>query len=75
MEKRIRAVTERKVLEEQGAFPKRSSCVDQLFIVRQLGEEIIKKNKRMLMVCIDLEKAYDRVERVTVDSVEDIWGK
>ena len=38
------------------------SCVDQLFTVRQLGE-IIEKNKRMLMVCVDLEKAYDRVDR------------
>ena len=66
LEKRIRVVNERKVLEEQGSFQKGRNCVDQL---------IIEKNKRMLMVCIDLQKAYDRVERGTVDSVEDIWGK
>ena len=66
LEKWIRVVNEREALEEQGSFRKGRSSVDQL---------IIEKNKRMLMVCIDLQKAYDRVERVTVDSVEDIWGK
>ena len=51
------------MLEEQGAFRRGRSCVDQLFTVRQLGEKIIEKNKRMLMVCVYLEKAYDRVDR------------
>ena len=51
------------MLEEQGAFRRGRSCVDQLFTVRQLGEKIIEMNKRMLMVCVDLEKAYDRVDR------------
>ena len=59
----MRTITEGKVLEEQGAFRRGRSCVDQLFTVRQLGEKIIEKNKRMLMVCMDLEKAYDRVDR------------
>ena len=63
LEKRMRTITEGKVLEEQGAFRRGRSCVDQLFTVRQLGEKIIEKNKRMLMVCVDLEKAYDRVDR------------
>ena len=53
VEKRIGVITERKVLEEQGAFWKGRSCVDQLFIVRQVGEKIIKKNKRMLMVWVE----------------------
>ena len=50
LETRMRIITEGKVLEEQGAFRKGRSCVDQLFTVRQLGEKIIKKNKRMLIV-------------------------
>ena len=59
----MRTITEGKVLEEQRAFRKGRSCVDQLFTVRQLGEKIIEKNKRILMVCVDLEKAYVRVDR------------
>ena len=50
-------------MEEQGSFQKGRSCVDQLFTVRQLGEKIIEKNTRMLMVYVYLEKAYDRVDR------------
>jgi len=74
LEKRIRAITERKVLEEQGAFRRGRSCVDQLFIVRQLGEKIIEKNRRMLMVCVDLEKAYDRVDRELLWKVLRTYG-
>ena len=36
--------------------------VEQLFTIRQLEEKVIEKNK-MIMVCVDLEKAYDRVDR------------
>ena len=35
--------------------------MDQLFTVRMLSEETIAKNKRMIMVCLDLENAYDNV--------------
>ena len=62
-DKRIRAITEESVLEEKGAFRRQRSCIDQLFTVRQLEEKIIEKNKTMNMVCIDLEKAFDTVNR------------
>ena len=53
---KVRDITEAKVLEEQGAFRKKRSCMDQMFTVRQLGEKIIENNKRMVVVCVDLEK-------------------
>ena len=56
LDKRIRAITEEKVLEEQGAFRKKRSCIDQIFSVRQLGEKVIEENKTLMMVCVDLEK-------------------
>ena len=47
-----------------------------MFTVRQLGEKVIEKNKRMLMVCVDLEEAYDKGrQRVAMDSAEDIRSK
>ena len=61
LDKRMRDITEEKILEEQGAFRKRRSCTDQLFTVRMLSEKVIAKNKSMIMVCVDLEKAYDNV--------------
>ena len=57
LDKRVRAITEGKVLDEQGAFRSKRSCIDQIFTVRQLGEKVIGKNKAMRMVCVDLEKA------------------
>ena len=65
----VRGITEAMVVEEQGAFRNKRSCVDQMFTVRQLGEKIIEKNKRMVMVCVDLEKAYDRVDREMLSQV------
>ena len=51
LDNRIRYITEAKVLEEQGAFRMKRSCVDQLmFAGRQLWEKVIEKNKRMVMV-------------------------
>ena len=44
-----------------------SSCVDQIFSIRQLREKILEQNKQMIIACIDLEKAYDKVCR------ENLW--
>ena len=57
LDKKIRAITEGKVLEEQGAFQSKRSCIDQIFTMRQLREKVIGKNKTMRMVYVDLEKA------------------
>ena len=63
LDERIRSVTESKVLEAQGGFRKSRSCTDQLFTIRQLSEKMIEKNKKIVVGCVDLEKAYDRVGR------------
>ena len=74
LDKRMRDITEEKMLEEQGAFRKRRSCTDQLFTVRMLSEKIIAKNKSMIMVCVDLEKAYDNVNREMMWKVLEEYG-
>ena len=38
LDKRIRAITEEKVLEEQGAFRRKRSCIDQIFTETTGGE-------------------------------------
>ena len=40
------------MLEEQGAFQNGRLCVDQLFIVRQVGEKIIEKQDDVI-VCVE----------------------
>ena len=42
---KVRDITEGKVLEEQGAFRKKRSCVDQMFTLRRLGEKILRRIK------------------------------
>ena len=74
LDERIRSVTESKVLEAQGGFRKGRSCTDQLFTIRQLSEKMIEKNKRMVVACVDLEKAYDRVGRDKLWKVLEEYG-
>ena len=47
-----------RILDGQGR-----SCVDQIFTVGQLSENILEKNREMTVACMDLEKAYDKVCR------------
>ena len=74
LDRRVRAITEDKLLEEQGAFKRNRSCIDQMFTLRQLGEKVMEKNIKMVMVCVDLEKAYDKVDRGLLWEVIDAYG-
>ena len=74
LDKRIRAITEEKVLKEQGAFWKKRSCIDQIFSVRQLGEKVIEENKTLMMVCVDLEKVFGTVDRELLWQVLERYG-
>ena len=64
---RVRMVTEDKVMEEQAGFRRGRGCAEQIFVMRQLAEKMIEKDKRMYAVLVDLEKAYDKVCR------EELW--
>ena len=49
--------------DEQGCFGARRGCVDQIFTLKQIGEKAREKKRRVYVSFIDLEKAYDRVNR------------
>ena len=42
-------------------------CNDKIFVVKQIVEKMIEKNKKTYMAFVDLEKAYDNV------SGEKLW--
>ena len=51
-------------MEEQGGFRAKRGCVDQVFTLRQVMEKAIEKRRELFVAFIDLEKAYDKVNRV-----------
>ena len=61
---KLRDCTERRDMEKQGGFRAKRSCVDQVFTLRQVMEKAIEKRRELFVAFIDLEKAYDRVNRV-----------
>ena len=49
--------------DEQGDFRAGRGCEDQIFTLKHIGEKAREKKRRVYMCFIDLEKAYDRVNR------------
>ena len=60
---KVRRVTGGLIDGEQGGFRAGMGCVDQIFTSKQIGEKARKKKHRVYMGFIDLEKAYDKVNR------------
>ena len=56
-------MTEGLIDDEQGRFRAGRVCVDQIFTIKQIGEKARKKKRRVYVGFMDLEKAYDRVNR------------
>ena len=50
-------------MDEQGGFRAGRGCNDQIFVVKQIVEKTIGKNKKTYMAFVDLEKAYNNVSK------------
>ena len=71
---RIRDKTENVVAEVQGGLRRGRGCTDQIFIVRQICEKYLGKGKDVYFASLDLEKAYDRVDRDAMWNVSRLHG-
>ena len=60
--------------EEQGGFMEGRGCMDQLFVVRQVCEKFRARGKEVFWAFMDLEKAYDRVDREAMWRVLMLYG-
>ncbi len=60
---RVMKITDKRVGDEQGGFRKGRGCVDQNFTVKILVEKYLEKDRKLFAAFMDLEKAYDRVNR------------
>ena len=63
LNKRLKDILETQLDEAQCGFRKGRSVHDQIFIVKQIIEKTNKQNKNAYLTFIDLEKAFDRVNR------------
>lgn len=66
LESRIRAKVEKELREEQYGFRPGRSTVDLIFSVRQLQEHHYEFGEDLLIIFLDIEKAYDSVLRKKV---------
>ena len=64
IEARVRRIV--KIDDMQFGFMPERGTMDAIFIVRQLQEKFLAKNKDLWMAFVDLEKAFDRVPREVV---------
>ena len=60
---RVRRVTEGLIGEEQGAFRSGRGCIDQIFTLKQMSEKMREKKKNLYLSFMDLQQAYDRINR------------
>ena len=60
---RVRRVTGGLIDDEQRGFREGRGCVDQIFTLKQIGEKAREKKRSVYVGFMDLEKAYDRVNR------------
>ena len=63
---RVRRVTGVSIEDEQRGFRAERGCVDQIFTLKQIGEKAQEKKRRVYVGFIDLQKAYDKVNRKTL---------
>ena len=67
--------TENMIVEVQSGFRRGRGCTDQIFVVRQICKMYLGKGKDVYFAFLDLEKAYDRVDRDAMWNVfEIIWN-
>ena len=71
---RVIESSERQIGEEQSGFRKGRSCADQIYVLRQVCEKMREKKRSLYVAFMDLEKAYDRVDREAMWQVLRIYG-
>ena len=71
---RVVEMTEVAVGEEQCGFRRGRGCVDQIFAVRQICEKFRAKGREVFVAFMDLEKAYDRIDREALWKVMGMYG-
>ena len=71
---KVRSLTEGLIGEEQCGFRSGRGCINQVFVMKQMSEKFIDRSKSLHVAYMDLEKAYDRVDREAMWRVLGMYG-
>lgn len=71
---RVQRMLDKKLLEEQAGFRAGRSTLDQVFILRTVMERSREFNQPLHICFIDLQKAYDSVDRQTLWRISRAYG-
>ena len=71
---KVRSLTEGLIGEQQCGFRSGRGCVDQVFLMKQMSEKFIDKNKSLYVAYMDLQKAYDTVDKEAMWRVLGMYG-
>jgi hypothetical protein len=63
---RVDEITELQMRDEQGGCRKVRDCANQVFALKCMCEKYLEKQKEVFDVLMYLQKAYDRVDRMTM---------
>ncbi len=70
----MRLRTEKWVGDEQGGFRKGRGSMDQIFSLTRIIEKYLEKGQKLYAAFMDLEKAYDKVDREGIWKVLRMYG-
>ena len=71
---RVIECTDGEIGGEQCGFRRGMGCSDQVFAVRQICEKMLGKHQEVFWAFMDLEKAYDRIDREALWQVLRVYG-
>ena len=71
---KVHSLTEGLIGEEQCGFRSGRGCDDRVFVMKQMNEKFVDKNKSLYVTYMDLEKAYDGDDREAMWRVLSMYG-
>ena len=72
--KRIAAGTDAELRKEQAGFRKGRRTIEQIFVLRNIVEQVVEWNSSLYLCFVDYEKAFDSMHRSTLWKITRFYG-
>ena len=70
---RMKGEVDKTLREEQAGFRQDRSCTDQIAALRIIVEQSIEWNSSLYVNFVDYEKAFDSLDRDTLENITTLW--